>query len=146
VDPTCKLGRGVYVWGSPDGFKFSLISGPHLSYSDTQAVLFFHNLLNKYVVYFRTHDRRPDLQECPGNTHSPAHRSIGQLLVSDLSAEDWGPGDRNQTKSVSVLNVDDQDPPCLDIYTSAAHAIADAVILHPMMCVLPFLYRNKQRY
>ena len=33
--------RGAYVYGSADGFRFEVISGPHIPFSDSQAVIFF---------------------------------------------------------------------------------------------------------
>ena len=131
-DPSCKLEHGMHVWTSADGFAFSHLSGPHVPFSDTQSVIFFSLELSKYLVYFRTHKPRPDRAECPFGGR--AERSIGRLAVADLGAADWGPGDLNQTSNAStVFNVDDEDPVCLDVYTSAAVGVAGHVFIFPMM-------------
>ena len=39
--------RGAYVYGSADGFRFEVISGPHIPFSDSQAVIFFEPALAK---------------------------------------------------------------------------------------------------
>ena len=51
--------RGVYVYGSADGFRFEKISGPHIPFSDSQAVIYFEPGLAKckcsrsLCVFFR---------------------------------------------------------------------------------------------
>jgi hypothetical protein len=131
VGITCHLKRGVYVFGSADGYKFEVISGPHVPFSDSQAVIFFEPVLSKYAVYFRTHAARPDNALC--HAGSRAGRSVGRLVVADLSAASWGDGDHEEAVNTTVFNVDARDSPCEDVYTNAAVRIADAVFLFPMM-------------
>ena len=83
---------------------------------------------------------------CPGvnESHSRAvqspQRSIGLLVTSNLSAASWGPGDAEPLPGgadppavETVVEVDEDDPPCMDIYTSGAIRVADATFIFPMM-------------
>ena len=139
--------RGAYVYCSADGFRFEVISGPHIPFSDSQAVIFFEPALAKCkcsrslcvffrslkgrgctdVVYFRTHVPNPDGAVCHGGAHSG--RSVGRLEVADLSEPDWGVGDHVEAHNTTVFNVDSMDSPCEDVYTNAATRIADATFL-----------------
>jgi hypothetical protein len=130
-DPSCKLRSGTHIWASADGFNFSHVSGPHIPYSDTQSVIFWQPKLSKYLVYFRTHQLRPDHAPCPAGKH--AERSIGRMAVADLAQPNWGLGDQKESNHSTVFNVDDADPPCLDVYTSAATLVAGHVFIFPMM-------------
>ena len=40
---------------------------------------------------------------------------------------------QNDTPVETVVEVDEDDPPCMDIYTSGAIRVADATFIFPMM-------------
>ena len=61
-------------------------------------------------------------------------------MTANLSAASWGPGDAEPLPGgadppavETVVEVDEDDPPCMDIYTSGAIRVADATFIFPMM-------------
>jgi hypothetical protein len=128
------------AYGSADGFTWRLLSANHIPFSDTLAAVFYDTESDNYSIYCRTHD--PGAYGplgCPSG-RAP-ERSIGLLQTKNLSASSWGPGDRIERLAEPVFNVDSRDPPCMDIYTSAAVKVADATFIFPMQ----FLHCNRGR-
>ena len=131
LHPGHEMG-GVYVFGSADGFRFERLSGPHIRFSDTQAVMFYEKRRAKYAIYFRTHMGRPDRAVC--HDGEPPARSVARLEVENLAVKSWGFGDHTQEAgNTTVFNIDAYDNASQDVYTSGATQIADATFLFPMM-------------
>ena len=122
------------VYGSPDGFSWRLLSAGHIHFSDTLTAAFYDPVSANYSIYFRTHEAGAfGPLGCPGG--SAPERSIGLFQTPDITAASWGPGDKDAKEDArkidTVFNVDAHDPPCLDIYTSAAVRVADATFIFP---------------
>jgi hypothetical protein len=98
------VGFNRRVFTSADGFSFrplcncSAATHPtcceHLRFSDSQQVLLWDAAVDRFKVYFRTHQPQRTLpgrrkRSCPNG--APTMRSIGMLEVVDLRAPDWGP-------------------------------------------------------
>jgi hypothetical protein len=118
------------AYGSADGFTWRLLSAGHTPYSDTLTAAFYDAQTDLYSIYMRTH--LPGAfgpLGCPSG--SAPERSIGLLQTRNLSDVSWGAGDHDHSKAQTVFNVDRYDPPCLDIYTSAAIRVADATFIFP---------------
>ena len=116
------------VYGSPDGFVWTLLSAGHIGFSDSQTAAFFDPVAQQYYIYYRTHAEGPYGRKggCPGTLSAQPSRSVGLFVTDNLTAPSWGPGDEKTEKKNlvdTVFNVDELDPPCLDFYTSAAIAI-----------------------
>jgi hypothetical protein len=118
------------AYGSADGFTWRLLSANHIPFSDTLTAVFYDAESDNYSIYCRTHD--PGAYGplgCPSG-RAP-ERSIGLLQTKNLSAASWGAGDQTERLVEPVFKVDNKDPPCLDIYTSAAVRVADATFIFP---------------
>ena len=124
---------GHNVYGSADGFAWRLLSVNHISFSDTLSAAFYDESTAMYSIYYRTHAHGAfGPLGCPSG--DAPERSIGMFQTDNLTAPSWGPGDQRTENSRlvdTVFNVDSRDPPCMDIYTSAAVKVADATFIFP---------------
>ena len=128
------------AYGSADGFHWRLLSANHLPFSDTLAAVFYDADSANYSIYCRKHDPGAfGPLGCPSGVDS--ERSIGLLQTKNLSAASWAAGDQVQRLADTVFKVDSKDPPCMDIYTSAAVKVADATFIFPMQ----YLHCNSGR-
>jgi len=95
---------GIRAAHSPDGFRWAVYPGEPLLYnqSDSQNVCFWDDRLQKYVAYVRLNRPVRD----PERT-----RTVGRSETADFLS--WPAAD-------TVLSFDQEDPPDVDLYNSAA--------------------------
>ena len=65
------------------------------------------------------------------------HNSINRFVIG-TNVTDWPVHSANENETeLAVLNTDTYDPPCIDLYTSAATPVGDGYVFFPMMSVDP---------
>jgi hypothetical protein len=134
---------GDAMFASPDGFRFqNMTAGPLLTGSDTQSVVFYSKHIDdgSYVYFGRSHLRGGQSESCSKSIVAPSSkvvepsRSVNHFVIgADVTHWPYHTSDGNGTQDRCVLNTDENDPPCMDLYTSSATPVGDAIFLFPMM-------------
>ena len=135
---------GAAMFASADGFNFkNMTAGPLLKGSDSQDVVFWDPRVDSsgaYVYYGRSHLKGGQNESCAdslgpekvGSVSGPG-RSVNHFVIGhDVTHWPVHSADTN-AENLTILNTDELDPPCTDIYTNVATPLGDAYFFWPMM-------------
>jgi hypothetical protein len=135
---------GATMFASADGFNFkNMTASPALTGSDSQDVVFWDPRVGSagaYVYYGRSHLKGGQNESCadslgPGKIGSVSGpgRSVNHFVIGgDVTKWPVHSADTDAEK-LTILNTDELDPPCIDIYTNVATPLGDAYFFWPMM-------------
>jgi len=127
---------GATMFSSQDGFQFTPMTASASLYgSDTQDVVFYDHRRSAYVYYGRSHQAGKQPISCAQFSGDPdaqrSARSINHFVIGS-NVTHW-PTNNSDSPDNTIFNTDEQDPPCMDIYTNSAMALHDAYFFFPLM-------------
>lgn len=128
---SCVNGSGLAVLSSADGIRWDQneCASSGVTHSDTFNIAFYDDAHKSYVGYIRIDNPQPNPHGALLCGSQPALRRIGRCELTEV-LDSWGP-ECNYLNASVAFSFDENDPICLDYYTSSVVKYDDIYIGFP---------------